>query len=78
MYVVDLYNKYQRNRNVVYVSKVNDLELCIRKLDDNYEWGEPIVDFPEKNLEDNFYVYDTLEEAKKYVRMLRFNDGRIS
>ncbi len=72
MYIVDLYNKYHSNKNVVYVSRVNDLELCIRKLDDEYEWGEPIVDFPEKNLDDKFCVYDTLNEAKDYIRKLRF------
>ena len=72
MYIVDLYNKYHSNKNVVYVSRVNDLELCIRKLDDEYEWGEPIVDFPEKNLDDKFYVYDTLNEAKDYISKLRF------
>lgn len=72
MYIVDLYNKYHSNKNVVYVSRVNDLELCIRKLDDEYEWGEPIVDFPEKNSDDKFCVYDTLNEAKDYIRKLKF------
>ena len=78
MFIVDIYHPYQQNKNVVYTAKIHeDLDLCVRELQDCYEWGQPIVEFPEQDWEDNytrFVAYDTLEDAKRFINSLRENN----
>lgn len=74
-YIVDTYNPYQLNRNVVGVYTINGHKYCIRQIAVEYEWGKPVVDFPEKpwDYEDSvsFYLYDTEEEARRYIASLK-------
>lgn len=73
-YIIDLYNKFSRNDNVVSTFKIHGQEYCIREIT-TFEWGKPIFD---KNIDDDFdsyCVYDTIEEAKGYVRYLKQLDG---
>ena len=49
----------------------------MRELQDCYEWGQPIVEFPEQDWEDNytrFVAYDKLEDAKRFINSLRENN----
>lgn len=72
MYIIDIYNKFGHNKDVVQISRINGLILCIRKIT-QLEWGEPI--FPDKNIEDEhitYHIYENLEDARKYIRNLRY------
>ena len=72
MYIIDLYSKYGHNKDVIQVTKINGLDLCIRKIT-QFEWGQPI--FPDKNIKDEYttyHIYEELEDARKYIRDLRY------
>lgn len=73
-YIIDLYNKFARNENVVSIFKIHGQEYCIRAITE-FEWGKPVFD---KSIDDDFdsyCVYDTIEEAKGYIRYLKQLDG---
>lgn len=73
-YIIDLYNRFAKNENVVYIFKLHGQEYCVREIT-QFEWGKPIFD---KNIDDDFddfCVYDTLEEALGYIRYLKKLDG---
>ena len=53
-YIVDTYNKYERNDDVVYRFEYNKREWCIRKVD-SFEWGKP--QFDELPLDSEFIEY---------------------
>lgn len=70
-YIVDTYNKYERNDDVVYRFEYNKREWCIRKVD-SFEWGKP--QFDELPLDSEFIeykIYDNLDDAIKYCRSLK-------
>ena len=76
-FIIDNYNKFHKNDNVVKVFHLYGKSYCIRRVE-NFNWGQP--DFPEKDIEDEYlvyHVYNTLEEAEKYVSELRHLGGRI-
>ena len=70
-YIIDKYNNFHHNRNVVRTFNLHGQKYCIRKIDE-FEWGQPI--FPEKDIEDDysyFYIYPTLEAAERYIREIK-------
>lgn len=72
MYIIDMYNKYGHNKDVVQTIRINGLDICIRKITE-FEWGQPV--FPDKNIEDEFttyHIYEKVEDARKYIRSLRY------
>lgn len=74
-YIIDNYSPYQKNSNVISTFKIHGIQYCIREIE-KFKWGQPI--FPEKNIEDdfnNYYVYDTVEEALSYVNYLKKLEG---
>jgi len=74
-YIIDFYNKYHNNDDVVKTFHLRNQNLCIRAIT-SFEWGQPI--FPEKSIDDDysiFHVYKTIEEAEDYIRILRHIDG---
>ena len=78
-YIIDEYNKYQKNDNVV--STFNLLigghyePWCIRKVPVSYFWGEPqIKAWPQQDFDKNYsdqYAYSTEKEARDFVRLLK-------
>ena len=76
-FIVDVYNPFAKNSNVIASFKINGHDFCIRKIDE-FEWGQPI--FPERPINDNFihyFVYDTEEEARTFIRQLKHLEGKI-
>ena len=74
-YIIDVYNNFHHNYNVVSTFNLNGHKYCIRRIED-FEWGQPV--FPEKDIDDNFtqfYVFNTLEKAEKFVRELKELEG---
>lgn len=74
VFIIDIYNKYQHNDNCRKIFKLNNREYCIREV--TLDWGQP--NFPEKDLDDNFtswHLYNTLDEAKNFVRKLKRING---
>lgn len=74
-YIIDAYNKYAINDNVVSIFNLYGKPFCIRQIN-KFDWGQPI--FPEKDIEDDysiFCIYDTQEDAEQYVRNLKYLEG---
>ena len=72
MYIVDIYNEFGHNKDVIQVSRINGLVLCIRKIT-KLEWGQPV--FPDKSIESEhikYHIYENLEDACKYLHDLRY------
>lgn len=79
-YIVDKYNKYCRfNEDVIevfnlYISDKRE-PYCIRKVVFHYDWGDRVPEPWDAQLFDETYegqyVFETLEEAKKFIRELR-------
>lgn len=70
-YIIDLYQKFSSNKNVLYVFKLHGQEYCIRQID-KFDWGQPV--FPEKPIDDDFtyyHIYNSLDEARAYIRYLK-------
>ena len=78
-YIVDKYNKYQSNKNVLRVFRLyicgQDVEYCIRKIPLTYDWGTPILEnWIEQDWDTDYsdqYIFPTEKEALAYVRRLR-------
>lgn len=70
-FIVDTYNKYGVNKDVVYTFNLNGKNYCIRAIK-KYNWGQPIFD--DKPMDDEFieyYIYDSLSAAKRYVNYIQ-------
>jgi hypothetical protein len=70
-YIVDTYNPYERNKDVVYRFEFNGIEWCIRQVD-KFKWGKP--QFDELPLDDTFIdykIYDSLDEAIQFCKVLK-------
>ena len=74
-FIIDLYNRFAKNSDVVYTFKIHGQNYCIREIE-QFEWGQPIFD---RNIDDdgfdNFRVYDTIDEALGYVKHLKQLEG---
>lgn len=79
-YIIDKYSSYQKNDNVVEVFSLvicgHLTSYCIRKIPvKNYDWGHPILeDWEQQDYEQDYSdqcAYNTYEEAKKFVTLLR-------
>lgn len=70
-YIVDSYNEFARNEDVVRVFKIHGIPFCIRAVT-KFKWGQPI--FKDKPIDDDYTiycVYDTLEEAENFVAQIK-------
>ena len=78
-YIVDQYNKFQNNSNVIDTFTLHDQPYCIRIIPIKYYWGEPhLEDWPEQDFEIDYssqYPYNTLEEAREFVRFMKRLNG---
>ena len=43
-YIIDTYNKYQDNADVIANFKLRDQLYCVRRIKLNYNWGTPLPD----------------------------------
>lgn len=74
-YIIDTYSTYHQNNDVCIIFSLYNKWYCVRKIN-KLEWGQPVFD--EKDLEDdysNFYLYNSLEEAKQYIHVLKTMEG---
>lgn len=82
-YVIDEYNKFQINKNVVKTFNLfiggRYVPYCIRKIPVVYDWGLPqLTPWEEQDFEKDYsqqFVYHTEEEALCFVRELRRMNG---
>ena len=74
VYVVDLYNKFSGDE-VVSVFKINGRLWAIKKVSLN--WGKPQFSSIEENENPYLYfqIYETLDEAREYVRKIKHLEG---
>lgn len=85
-YIIDQYNKYQPNLNVIETFELTiggiKVPYCIRRIPvAAYDWGQPqLEDWIEQNAWESIdysqqYAYETLEDAREYVRFLKGRNG---
>lgn len=82
-YVIDEYNKFQQNDNVVFTFKLSIgghyEPWCIRKVPVSYFWGEPQIEaWPQQDWERDYslqYAYPTKEAALEFIRFLKRRNG---
>lgn len=82
-YIVDEYNKFQPNNNVIRIFKLflgGKYEYwCIRKIPITYNWGIPqLNDWVEQDFDKDYsyqYAYSTEKEAMDYVKTLKRSNG---
>ena len=82
-YIIDEYNKFQRNNNVVRTFKLylggRAETWCIRKIPVIYDWGLPqLIPWEQQDIEKDYsyqYAYATEEEALEFVRFLKRSNG---
>jgi len=75
VYIVDAYNPYARNTNVLYRFIYHDQWWAVRRIE--LEWGKPCGETA-LEMDDEysrFHYYNTYEEAMNYVRELRKGEG---
>ena len=78
-YIIDEYNKYQKNDNVVATFKLfmggRYEPWCIRKVPVSYFWGEPQINaWPQQDFDKDYsgqYAYNTEKEARDFIRLLK-------
>ena len=74
VFIVDAYNPYARNENVIFRFIYHDQWWCVRKV--VLDWGVPHN--TALDLDDDFthfHLYNTEEEAMAFVRELRKGEG---
>ena len=74
VYIIDLYNKFSSDE-IVSTFKINNRWWAIKKV--SLEWGKPQLSSieEEENPYINFYLFNTLEEAKEYVHTIKSFEG---
>lgn len=77
VYIVDVYNPYARNENVIYRFIYNKQWWAIRRVE--LEWGKPRGETA-LEMDDEFsrfHYYDTFEDAMAYVKELRKGENYV-
>lgn len=79
-YIVDNYNKFQNNSNVIDVFTIHEQPYCIRLIRvKEYDWGVPqLENWEEQDWEIDYSYqqpYNTLEEARNFVRIMKRLNG---
>lgn len=75
VYIVDAYNLYARNTNVLYRFIYHGQWWAIRRIE--LEWGKPCGETA-LEMDDEysrFHYYNTYEDAMEYVKELRKGEG---
>ena len=77
VYVIDIYNpnNAKRNEDAVQIFRLNQSYFAIFSVP--LQWGKPA--FKNQTIDeseyDDFYIYETLDEAKAFVRKLKELEG---
>ena len=79
-YIIDNYNKFQNNKNVIDTFTIHDQPYCIRIIPvKEYDWGVPqLAEWEEQDWEIDYsyqHPYDTLEEARDFIRVMKRLNG---
>ena len=73
VYIIDVYSKYNSD-TVVSTFVINGKEYSIKRV--GLEWGAPVLSSIEESAEQPYFkLYNTLEEAKEYVKQLKQLEG---
>lgn len=73
VYIIDTYSKYCPD-TIISTFKVNGREYALKEVELN--WGVPQLSSIEEDLEQPYFkLYNTLDEAKEYVRQLKRLEG---
>ena len=73
VYIIDLYQKFN-NDKIIFTFLLNGREFCVKEV--QLEWGVPQLSSIEEDLEQPyFHIYNTLEEAREYIRKLKQLEG---
>lgn len=73
-YIIDLYNKFARNDDVIFTFFLHGQQYCIREIT-KFNWGQPVFDKSIEDEFDNYWIYNTIEDAHDYIRYLKKLDG---
>ena len=70
-YIVDTYNPYERNNDVVHKFEFNGRLWCIREVD-RFEWGVPqFAELPIDREFISYHVYENYDDALRFSRELK-------
>ena len=73
VYIIDVYSKYNSD-TVVSTFVINGKEYSIKRV--GLEWGAPVLSSIEESVEQPYFkLYNTLDEAKEYVKQLKQLEG---
>lgn len=73
VFIIDIYDKFSLDK-IISTFKINNREYCIKEVCLN--WGTPILSNIEEDIEQPYFkLYNTLDEAKKYVKRLKQLEG---
>ena len=72
-FIIDSYNRFDKwdFEHAVHIFEVNGGWYAIYRV--QLEWGLPILPLrlEKQQYPENYFIYDTLEEAKRYVRTIK-------
>ena len=74
VFIIDTYSRFEQD-NIIDIFSINSHWYAIKKVQLNF--GKPILSNIEKN-EDNslyFHIYESLDDARKYVRQIKHLEG---
>ncbi len=73
VFLIDIYNKFSSDK-IISTFKINNREYCIKEVE--LMWGMPILNSIEEEAEQPYFkLYNTLDEAKEYVKQLKQLEG---
>lgn len=73
VFLIDIYNRFSSDK-VISTFKINNREYCIKEVE--LMWGTPILNSIEEDAEQPYFkLYNTLDEAKEYVKQLKQLEG---
>lgn len=72
VFVIDLYNKYSSDK-VVDIFNLNGRWWAIKEV--NLIWGIPQLSSIEEDSPMSFQIYNTIDEAKTFVRKIKSLEG---
>lgn len=77
-FIIGNYNRFDRwdREHSVYVFEINGQKYAVKKVE--MEWGLPQVRerIGEETRPDQYYIYDTYEDAMKFVRQMKMINAR--
>ena len=73
VYIIDVYHKYCRDK-IISTFFINGIEYALKEV--TLEWGIPQLSLIEEALEQPYFkLYNSIEEARKYIKQLKKLEG---